>query len=311
MFQRGELGTRGLEFLLDKNRLNGAISHAKTLAIVVGDPRRAHAGDYGETNGTDQLVLWTFTNLISVMIANYFIQRDKDQRRAEQETFMERALGEITQFVAELVPDANFPRPKYDGQDTRPMPRALKLRFSKNIPPECDAGTKGIYVYVKCGETPLELVSISFTMADNYWNDWDFGSEAFTIADIPAGLKLDSLVKALLQNNTLAGFLLGGFAQGTRDRLAKYAESGEEMEPTRKSLLTEFRQIRNGECIYTEDRFAAFKLRPITCKKLEKTPELKNEVKQRLNRLLLEDAFPQLVKYLNKRLRLPRFDGHR
>ena len=57
VFQRGELGTRGLEFLFDKNQLNVAISHAKTLAIVVGDPRRAHAGDYGGTIGTDQLVL--------------------------------------------------------------------------------------------------------------------------------------------------------------------------------------------------------------------------------------------------------------
>ena len=175
VLQRGGLGTRGLEFLLDRNRLNVAISRAKTLAIVVGDPRRAHAGDYGETNGTDQLVLWTFTNLISVMIANYFIERDmpgdEDQRRAAQKTFMEGALDEITQFVAGLVPDAKFPRPKYD-HTTKPMPSKLKLRFSKNIPRECDAGTKGIYVYVTCGATQQELVSISFTMADAYWNDW-------------------------------------------------------------------------------------------------------------------------------------------
>ena len=37
----GEDGPRGLEFLLDKNRINVAISRAQTLAIVVGDPRIA------------------------------------------------------------------------------------------------------------------------------------------------------------------------------------------------------------------------------------------------------------------------------
>ena len=37
----GEFGSRGLEFLLDKNRMNVAISRAQTLAIIVGDPRIA------------------------------------------------------------------------------------------------------------------------------------------------------------------------------------------------------------------------------------------------------------------------------
>jgi len=37
----GCYGSRGLEFILDENRLNVAISRAKTLAIVVADPRIA------------------------------------------------------------------------------------------------------------------------------------------------------------------------------------------------------------------------------------------------------------------------------
>ena len=38
----GEYGSRGLTFLLDRNRINVAISRAQCLAVVVGDPRIAH-----------------------------------------------------------------------------------------------------------------------------------------------------------------------------------------------------------------------------------------------------------------------------
>lgn len=38
----GEYGSRGLEFVLNENRLNVADSRAKSLAIMVGDPAIAH-----------------------------------------------------------------------------------------------------------------------------------------------------------------------------------------------------------------------------------------------------------------------------
>ena len=46
----GEYGSRGLRFILDRSRINVAISRAKCLAIVVGDPRIANtpAGSIAE-----------------------------------------------------------------------------------------------------------------------------------------------------------------------------------------------------------------------------------------------------------------------
>ena len=46
----GEYGSRGLRFILDRARINVAISRAKCLAVVVGDPRIANtpAGSIGE-----------------------------------------------------------------------------------------------------------------------------------------------------------------------------------------------------------------------------------------------------------------------
>lgn len=37
----GEIGSRGLEFLMNKNRIDVAVSRAQSLAVVVGNPRLA------------------------------------------------------------------------------------------------------------------------------------------------------------------------------------------------------------------------------------------------------------------------------
>jgi len=39
----GEYGSRGLAFILDRNRINVAISRAQCLAVVVADPRISQA----------------------------------------------------------------------------------------------------------------------------------------------------------------------------------------------------------------------------------------------------------------------------
>jgi predicted RecB family nuclease len=49
----GEYGSRGLGFILDRNRINVAISRAQTLAIVVSDPRIANA----DSNSVEEMRL--------------------------------------------------------------------------------------------------------------------------------------------------------------------------------------------------------------------------------------------------------------
>ena len=54
----GEYGSRGLSFLLDRNRINVAISRAQCLAVVVGDPRiAAHRSLFHSRDGIDQSLL--------------------------------------------------------------------------------------------------------------------------------------------------------------------------------------------------------------------------------------------------------------
>ena len=54
----GEYGSRGLSFLLDRNRINVAISRAQCLAVVVGDPRIAvHRSLFHSRDGIDQSLL--------------------------------------------------------------------------------------------------------------------------------------------------------------------------------------------------------------------------------------------------------------
>jgi superfamily I DNA and/or RNA helicase len=49
----GKYGSRGLDFILDRNRTNVAISRAQCLAVMIGDPRVA-----GTTPSTlDELTL--------------------------------------------------------------------------------------------------------------------------------------------------------------------------------------------------------------------------------------------------------------
>ncbi|MCF6148671.1 MAG: TM0106 family RecB-like putative nuclease [Candidatus Kuenenia sp.] len=63
---KGEFGLRGMEFILDRHRLNVAISRARSLAIVVGDPRLAEA-DCTSVAGMEQLNLYSWLQDIGIL----------------------------------------------------------------------------------------------------------------------------------------------------------------------------------------------------------------------------------------------------
>jgi len=56
---KGESGPRGMDFVLDKHRLNVAISRARSLAIIVGDSRLAET-DCTTVTGMEQLNLYSW-----------------------------------------------------------------------------------------------------------------------------------------------------------------------------------------------------------------------------------------------------------
>ena len=64
----GEYGSRGLAFILDQNRLNVAISRARTLAVVVGDPRIA-------TSGAGSIPEMRRLNLYCRLVQDYCVTR--------------------------------------------------------------------------------------------------------------------------------------------------------------------------------------------------------------------------------------------
>jgi uncharacterized protein len=58
----GEYGSRGLKFILDRSRINVAISRAKCLAVVVGDPRIANTA---ASSINEMVLLNLFCKLLS------------------------------------------------------------------------------------------------------------------------------------------------------------------------------------------------------------------------------------------------------
>lgn len=100
-------------------------------------------------------------------------------------------------------------------------------------------------------------------------------------------------------------WLTGHLSQQTKTALATVDPEGSEFEPLRGSLLQDLNDILKGTLIHESARFAGIELRPQTQNLLRQDPQ--GAELQRLNRLLIEDAYP--LELSRDRSLLPRVGG--
>ncbi len=102
-------------------------------------------------------------------------------------------------------------------------------------------------------------------------------------------LDLPSLTAKLQESNQLTDYLRGRLSAETRKLLSNYG--GGLDTKLREALVQDLNAMVLGPAIYDADRFSNVELRPETQELLDRSPQ--GEELARLNRLLLEDAFPK------------------
>ena len=110
-----------------------------------------------------------------------------------------------------------------------------------------------------------------------------FEFTASDIFDLPAFV----VVGKLRETTRLSKYIVGRLTGGTRKLLARY--QGGLDEPLQEGLVQDLNGIIDGPSIFDETRFQDIELRPETRELLNTDPQ--GEDLERLNRLLLEDAF--------------------
>ncbi len=86
-------------------------------------------------------------------------------------------------------------------------------------------------------------------------------------------------------------FLRGRLSRQTQEDLAKYAGENKLSHPLRRQLISDLNRVVGGNCVFEKERFAQVKLRRQTLLILGRNPQ--GGELRRLNRLLLEDAYPE------------------
>lgn len=110
----------------------------------------------------------------------------------------------------------------------------------------------------------------------------------FSMADISdlaqIAYKLD------VASDAVSVFVRNALSESTRQALSRYRDSCSDPGTLEKALAVDLGKLIAGPPVYREERFAGVRLRPETRRLLERAPEGKSP--ERLNRLLLEDAYP-------------------
>jgi hypothetical protein len=94
--------------------------------------------------------------------------------------------------------------------------------------------------------------------------------------------------------NPISKFLWHNLTPQTRQNLKLSLSKGEVDQKVLATLVDDFNRIICGKCIYTESRFSGVNLESATISLLERKLKESDDEK-RLNRMLLEDAFPMEI----------------
>lgn len=115
-----------------------------------------------------------------------------------------------------------------------------------------------------------------------------WGSPELTAEDFADPAKLSA--RLLDATDGVSKFLHETLSPQTRQILAEYQHSQAQRDQLRLALRTELNTVIRGASIYDEERFSGISLREVTQKLVERNPQGYDLA--RLNRLLLEDAYP-------------------
>jgi len=119
------------------------------------------------------------------------------------------------------------------------------------------------------------------------------GPATFSAADIK---DLPALAETLQgHKDDVSRFVWGRFSDATRQEVSAYTPSADNADVLQRALVNELNQIVQSGSIYEPQRFAAVRLSGETRKLLEHE-QLEPASVPRLNRLLLEDAYPQEIR---------------
>ncbi|MGD0816736.1 MAG: hypothetical protein ABSA83_24360 [Verrucomicrobiota bacterium] len=133
---------------------------------------------------------------------------------------------------------------------------------------------------------PTNVVLLTTTLNASLQNGvvkWWLSSDAI--------INTESLVKKLRDEvSSLTAYLVSRFSESGRAQLAQSFDSATDWETLKRVLVFELNQVIGGESIYDQARFVNIELRKSTQKLIKMKPQRVALV--RMNRLLIEDAFP-------------------
>lgn len=119
----------------------------------------------------------------------------------------------------------------------------------------------------------------------------EFGSSPFRVKDLR---NADSLLAKLKEQNPLSQYLLSKLSPTTVELINQHTPPGQQRAALIKALIDDLNKLLEGAPLYQKEAFAQVSLGADTQRVFEQNPE-RGEGLSRLNRMLLEDAYPNEI----------------